>query len=102
MKNLIFNFSLFICLSLSSNELILSPKNILDVNNGEIYTADILIKDGVIKKIGKNLSSNTNIEVINLRNMTLIPGLMDAHVHLIGNNEHGRPLIQELMSYFLN
>ena len=87
MKNLIFNFYLFICLSLSSNELILSPKNILDVNNGEIYSADILIKDGVIKKIGKNLSSNTNIKVINLRNMILIPGLMDAHVHLIGNNE---------------
>ena len=87
--------SLTICLvcllvssQLFSEKLILSPKQILDVNTGELYESQILVEDKVIIKIDKDLSKKyRDIKLINLPELTLIPGLMDSHVHLIGNTK---------------
>ena len=88
-------FSLSFCLvcllvssQLFSEKLILSPKQILDVNTGELYESQILVEDKVIIKIDKDLSKKyRDIKLINLPELTLIPGLMDSHVHLIGNTK---------------
>ena len=87
--------SLTICLvcllvssQLFSEKLILSPKQILDVNTGELYQSQILVEDKVIIKIDKDLSKKyRDIKLVNLPELTLIPGLMDSHVHLIGNTK---------------
>ncbi len=41
----------------------------------------IKIENGVIKEISKNIDIK-NAQLLNLQNKTLIPGLIDAHVHL--------------------
>ena len=80
--------SLFFLTSiLFGDEYILVPKNILDIQTGKLYEATIHIKDGLIKSISNKKFDTENKQIINLSGVTLIPGLMDAHVHLIGNNE---------------
>ena len=74
-------------INLLSNEYILVPKNILDVQTGKLIEANIHIKEGVIVSISNKKPTLGKNKIIQLEGMTLLPGLMDAHVHLIGNNE---------------
>ena len=50
---------------------------------GRIYQADVLIGDGKIKAIGKNLSDvvKENLVEIDATNKLVAPGLVDVHVH---------------------
>ena len=81
-------FCIFLSAQLFSETLILNPKQILNVETGGLYQSQILIENGIIIKIAKDLSKeNKNTKLINLSKLTLLPGLMDSHVHLIGNTE---------------
>ena len=81
-------FIQFTITDLAASSIILQPKNILDVDDGTLYESQILIENGIIVEIGKNLSKrNNNIELLELAELTLVPGLMDSHVHLTGNTE---------------
>ena len=78
----------FLCLSLDTyaQELLLKPKFILDIETGKLLQNDIHVKDGIIVRVGKNLSSKT-ATIISMPSKILLPGLMDTHVHLIGNTD---------------
>jgi len=81
-------FIQFTITDLFASSIILQPKNILDVDDGTLYQSQILIENGIIVEIGQNLSKrNNNIELLELAELTLVPGLMDSHVHLTGNTE---------------
>ena len=81
-------FCVFISAQTMAESVILNPYQILDVQSGHLYKAEILVENGKIIKIGSNLNKKTaDAKVINLPDLTLIPGLMDAHVHLMGNTE---------------
>ena len=81
-------FIQFTITDLIASSIILQPKNILDVDDGTLYESQILIEDGIIVEIGKNISKrNKNIETLELSELTIMPGLMDSHVHLTGNTE---------------
>lgn len=47
----------------------------------EILKADILIKDDVIKEIGENIQTDAD-EKIDASGLTVIPGLIQSHIHL--------------------
>ncbi|MCC8356491.1 MAG: amidohydrolase family protein [Oscillospiraceae bacterium] len=49
--------------------------------NGEVL--DVLVQDGVIIAVGEDLEGD---EVIDLTGYTLMPGLIDAHVHVAGSD----------------
>jgi dihydroorotase len=51
------------------------------INEGEISEQDILIKNGLIEKIGKNLSPDNVAKVIDLQGKYLMPGVIDDQVH---------------------
>ena len=79
---------LFVSTQLFSEQLILHSKQILNVDTGDLYQSQILIEDGMIVKIERDLSKKQkHIKVVDLSRLTLIPGLMDSHVHLIGNTK---------------
>jgi imidazolonepropionase-like amidohydrolase len=68
-----------------SNDVLLQPKSILDVNTGRFVSADVLIRDGKIIEIAKNIKATSNTQIVKIEELILLPGLMDAHTHLIGD-----------------
>ncbi len=52
------------------------------VTASEKYVADIGIKNGKIKSIGKDLTPDNGTEILDATGKTVMPGMIDAHVHL--------------------
>lgn len=46
---------------------------------------DVLVAEGRIKKIGSSIPEQKGVRVIDGKGKTLMPGLIDAHVHLSGS-----------------
>lgn len=53
-----------------------------DAVNREAYQGDILIEDGKIKAIGKELPTEVGTEVIDATGLMVYPGFVEAHCHL--------------------
>tara|TARA_B110000444_G_scaffold105624_1_gene99931 strand:- start:1916 stop:3151 length:1236 start_codon:yes stop_codon:yes gene_type:complete len=65
---------------------VINPKTLEVIENGFIE-----IEDGIITKIGKqsDLSDNLNVKnIIELKNHTILPGLMNSHAHLAWDGTH--------------
>ena len=56
-------------------------KNGTLVTASETFQADILIENGKIAQIGENLS-HPNVDIVDAAGMLVLPGGVDAHVHL--------------------
>lgn len=66
------------------NPVLLTNAMLLDVKAGEnIADQNILIKDGKITEISDAAIKCAGADVIDLKGRTLMPGLCDAHVHVI-------------------
>ncbi len=61
---------------------LLKHGHLIDPVSGKDEVLDFLIADGAIEKIGKGLSSEKSTEVVDLKEMLVVPGLIDMHVHL--------------------
>src|SRR5271154_5124559 len=63
--------------------IVLHAARLLDVESGRITTpGEILIEGDAIKEVGAKVSRPANAEILDLGDATLLPGLIDAHVHL--------------------
>lgn len=56
-------------------------KNATLVNEGEIFLSDVLIEDGRIAKIGRNIEPKSKCTEINAEGLYLLPGAIDDQVH---------------------
>ncbi len=56
-------------------------KNAQLINEGRIYTSDVLVKDQWIEKIAPSIAAANNYEVIDAEGCYLLPGLIDDQVH---------------------
>ena len=56
-------------------------KNANVFTNGSFAEQDIIVSDGIIKAVGKSLSSSSS-KVIDCTGLTIFPGFVDVHVHL--------------------
>jgi imidazolonepropionase-like amidohydrolase len=66
-----------------SHAIVLHAARLLDVESGRITTpGEILIQGDAIKEVGAKVPRPTNAEIVDLGDTTLLPGLIDAHVHL--------------------
>ena len=71
--------------SLGGSSIVLKSAKILDAtHNGEVL--DVLVRDGRIAAVGDDLTGD---EVIDLAGYTLLPGLIDSHVHVAGSAGYG-------------
>src|SRR5471032_2824246 len=64
------------------NSLLLSGGRVIDPANKFDSSADVLIIDGKIPAVGKNLSAPKEFEIFDARGKIVSPGLIDLHVHL--------------------
>ena len=61
----------------------------LDVRSGELRSnVTILVRDGKIVAVGENLRLPSDAEVVDLSQATVLPGLIDSHTHLTGDNRY--------------
>jgi imidazolonepropionase-like amidohydrolase len=70
---------------------------VLTITKGILENTDVLVENGIIKKIGKNLQSS-NVPVIDATGKYLMPGIIDAHSHvaLDAVNEATAPITSEV------
>lgn len=63
---------------------------LLDVESGK-YVADPLLKitDGKVETVTPGAAAPSGAEVVDLAGLTILPGLIDMHVHLDGRPEYG-------------
>lgn len=68
-----------------THDLLIENVTAIDAMNGERQNVDVLIRDGLIARVGTNLNTDGAITIrerIDGSGKYLIPGLWDAHVHL--------------------
>ena len=64
------------------NSLLLTGGRVVDPANNFDSLADVLILDGKISAVGKNLAAPAGVETLDATGKILSPGLIDLHVHL--------------------
>jgi dihydroorotase len=64
------------------NSLLLVGGRVVDPANNFDALADVLILDGKISAVGKNLSPPAGVEFFDAKGKIVSPGLIDLHVHL--------------------
>jgi imidazolonepropionase-like amidohydrolase len=66
-----------------NKSIVLRAARLLDLEAGKIVSpAEILVQGERIAEVGKSVSRPAGAETIDLGDVTLMPGLIDAHVHL--------------------
>jgi imidazolonepropionase-like amidohydrolase len=69
--------------SQNSHPIVVHAARLLDVESGKITSpGEVLIKGDSIAEVGEKVTHPTDAQVIDLGDVTLLPGLIDAHVHL--------------------
>lgn len=68
---------------LPTGPVLVANGNLIDVETGRVREGiSLLIENGLIRKIGKNLTAPTGAVVVDARGKWLLPGLIDSHIHL--------------------
>ena len=63
--------------------IVLHAARLLEIETGRIITpGEVLVMGDKIKEVGTTVNHPAVAQVINLGNRTLMPGLIDAHIHL--------------------
>jgi imidazolonepropionase-like amidohydrolase len=67
-----------------AQSIILTNANIVDGLNGQVLeNASLLIENGKIKEVSTTeITSSSEVRVLNLKGKYVMPGMIDAHVHL--------------------
>ena len=71
----------FTVVSVMSQDLALKGGTILTISNGVIENGTIVIQDGRIIAVGKDVAVPTGIKVIVVTGKYVMPGIIDTHVH---------------------
>ena len=68
--------------SANADQTLFTNVNVFNGVDDELKKHDVLIEDNLIQRVGRNLDAPEGATVIDGGGRTLMPGLIDAHVHL--------------------
>lgn len=94
-KLLIFSFGIFFSGMIYAQDIYIQAGKIVDTKNGKILTEKTIVVSGdKIKSVENGFVDPKNEEdsLIDFRNKTLLPGLIDMHVHLESETNPGKYL----------
>src|SRR5262245_43596218 len=67
--------------STDPDETLIHNATVLTITKGVLQNADVLIRNGKIAGVGKNLKAGANARVIDATGKYLMPGIVDCHSH---------------------
>jgi len=81
---------------LYSQTIVIKAAHFIDIVSGkELSNQVIRIKNGVIEQVGPSVNTSGADTIIDLKDSWVMPGLIDAHVHLTLNLPYGQPYINK-------
>jgi imidazolonepropionase-like amidohydrolase len=82
--SLIFTACLFITATaqVEKGSMLIKNGTVLTITNGTQAATDVLVKDGKISQIGKNLTAPAGVKVVDATGLYVMPGIIDAHSHI--------------------
>jgi imidazolonepropionase-like amidohydrolase len=83
-------------------QIAVKAQHVLDVRSGTMLTdAMVLVEEGLIKAVGEKLAIGPDVKVIDLGTATLLPGLIDAHTHLLAtfSGEYADMILTKSQAY---
>ena len=94
MKNLLIGFLLFNVTSLFAQKTFLYAGRLIDGINDRVLTEQTIVIEGdkITKVEGGYSTPDANARVIDLKNATVLPGLIDLHVHIEGETSKDKYL----------
>src|SRR5713226_7886289 len=85
-------FALTLVQSAVAQVTVVRAGRLIDPDSGTVLTNQvIMIKDGKIKAVGRELALPVDAKVIDLSNKTVLPGLIDCHTHVADGQSDGEP-----------
>lgn len=71
---------------------------VITITNGDLENTDVLIQDGIITRIGSDISAPRGVATIDATGKYVMPGIIDAHSHLntVDTNEGMNPVTAEV------
>lgn len=85
MKNLLYIIMFFcapVLMAAQGGDLLIKNGTVITITDGDKENTDILIRNGKIQQIGKNIKAPAGVEVIDATGMHVMPGIIDAHSHI--------------------
>jgi len=84
--------ALLFAVSASAQVTVIKAGRLVDSDAGAVLVDQvILIRDHKIEQVGKSLGAPSGARVIDLSNMTVLPGLIDCHTHVADGHSDGEP-----------
>jgi imidazolonepropionase-like amidohydrolase len=91
---------LFVCSAIAQDKgnMLIKNGTVLTITKGTLTETDVLVKDGKISQMGKNLAVPQGVKVIDATGLFVMPGIIDAHSHIAidGINEATNPVTAEV------
>ena len=69
----------------TSGSTLIKNATILTVTKGKLENSDLLIQNGKIAQIGKNLSAPAGARIVDATGKYLMPGIIDPHSHMMAD-----------------
>jgi imidazolonepropionase-like amidohydrolase len=92
-----------LCLSFNSyaqekGSVLIKNGTVITITDGNKPNTDVLIEDGIITEIGKDLNAPRGVETVDANGKYVMPGIIDAHSHIaaVDVNEWTNPVTAEV------
>lgn len=87
MKHLLYLFSFLLVVGpvfgqSQKGSLLIKNGTVLTITNGTLENTDVLIEDGKIARIAKNIRAPRGVETVDATDKFVMPGIIDAHSHI--------------------
>jgi len=84
--------------SQDKGNILIKNGTVITITDGVKENTDVLISNGKIKEIGKNLNAASNVKTIDAQGKFVMPGIIDAHSHIALEtvNEATNPVTSEV------
>lgn len=83
---------------IQKGSVLIKNATVLTVTKGNLESSDVLVQNGIITQLGKNLTAPAGVTTIDASGKYLMPGIIDAHSHvgLDVVNEASAPITSEI------